>query len=541
VLAIARTITSVNRLLDVLPVFATDTRIQVMFTVDGGSQFHDGVSDRVRTAGFRLIPWTHALRAGFDLAISASDKGSLRAITAPLLLIQHGVGYHRRTETPAIPGHHRISGLSPTTLDNGRATTVAVAHPRQLDQLRVVSEPAAQRAVVVGDPCLDRMLASLPRREHYRRAFHSQDRKLILLSSTWGKFSLLGTDPTLPARLLAELPLDEYRVAVALHPNVWARHGSWQVQRWLADALDAGLMLIPPEEGWRAAVIAADLVITDHGSVTCYAAGLGHPLLLAADGDREVVPGSGMDMLRTALPRLTTEPFSTQIDRALAQHDPDRMIALTRPIFAHRRHANRRLRSTLYRLLCLSPPHTTVTTTPLPVPDQQRQAPQAIAASTTLTWLAADHASVTLSRVPAGVHDQWVDGPHPVHLVAHDPDDPAVSQSAAIIMATEQATNLSTARDWTTATLARFPGARIAATATAGRIVLYLRPGTEVHVRTATRDLDPAGWASAVYACLVSRLPLATVSRLTLHIGNLTETAELAVITPPDQVPTSSA
>jgi hypothetical protein len=134
VLAVARTITSVNRLLDVLPVIATDTRIQVLFTLEDGSQFQDGAADRVRDAGFRVIPWAHALRARFNLAVSASDKGRL-----------------------VLPGHHPISGLAPAAIDtNGQVTPVAVAHPRQLDQLRTVSAPAAQRAVVVGDTCLDR-------------------------------------------------------------------------------------------------------------------------------------------------------------------------------------------------------------------------------------------------------------------------------------------------------------------------------------------------------------------------------------------------
>jgi hypothetical protein len=375
--------------------------------------------------------------------------------------------------------------------------------------------------VVVGDPCLDRMLASLPGRDHYRRAFHSPDRRLILLSSTWGRFSLLGSDPTLPARLLADLPLDEYRVATVLHPNVWARHGAWQVRRWLADALDAGLMLIPPEEGWRAAVIAADLVITDHSSVTCYAAALGRPLLLAADGNGEVVPGSGMDALRAALPRLTAEPFTAQIDRVLACYDPERTTALTEPIFAHHHQANERLRATLYRLLRLAPPPATVRTASLPVPDQPRHAPQAMAVHTTLSRTSADEVAVTLHRVPAGVHDEWADEPHPTHLVAIGTDDPAVSQSAAVIVAAEPAATLHTARDWATITLARFPGARLTAVATGDRLVLRVRPDTDVHVATTG---DPAGWASAVYACVIAGIPL---DRLTLHLGARTALASV--------------
>ncbi|WP_439658213.1 hypothetical protein ACSHWB_38345 [Lentzea sp. HUAS TT2] len=43
-----------------------------------------------------------------------------------------------------------------------------------------------------------------------------------LVSSTWGPESLYGRQPDLVRRLRAELRLDEYAVAVALHPNTWS-------------------------------------------------------------------------------------------------------------------------------------------------------------------------------------------------------------------------------------------------------------------------------------------------------------------------------
>jgi hypothetical protein len=41
-------------------------------------------------------------------------------------------------------------------------------------------------------------------------------------------------------------------VALILHPNVWARYGRMQIESWLAEAMNAGLMLVPPWDGWRA-------------------------------------------------------------------------------------------------------------------------------------------------------------------------------------------------------------------------------------------------------------------------------------------------
>ena len=39
--------------------------------------------------------------------------------------------------------------------------------------------------------------------------------------------------------------------------DVWSAYGAWQVRTWLADCLRAGLLLLPPGEGWRAALVAA--------------------------------------------------------------------------------------------------------------------------------------------------------------------------------------------------------------------------------------------------------------------------------------------
>jgi hypothetical protein len=79
--------------------------------------------------------------------------------------------------------------------------------------------------------------------------------------------------------LLGALPSDEYRVALVLHPNVWSWYGEFQIESlWLDRARDAGLLLLPPDNGWKAALISADLVIGDQGSVTLYAAALDKPV-----------------------------------------------------------------------------------------------------------------------------------------------------------------------------------------------------------------------------------------------------------------------
>jgi hypothetical protein len=529
-----RTITSLNRLLDVLPVFRADRRVQVVFTIIAGSQFHDGLAELIRRAGFRLIPWTQALHVSFDLAMSASDKGDLPAISAPLLLLPHGAGYHRRTTDTTQHAGHAISGLAATVFDDDKLltrTTVVVAHPTQLNELRLVSEVAARNAVVAGDPCLDRILSSLHRRVRYRTALGATAKQVVVVNSTWGPASLLGTNPVLPERLLAELPLDEYRVALVLHPNVWTRHGDAEVRRWLADALDAGLVLIPPDEGWRAALIAADVVISDHGSVTCYAAALGAPVLIAADGGAEVVPGSPMETLLTALPRLRpAEPLAVQLKHLLDNHDSERVTALTKPVFARRHESMTRLRTTLYHQLRLPVLGRVASAVPIPVPDVRRQAPAALAVHVTLARPTEDHVDVAVRRMPAAVSERWADSPDPMHLVAYpDEADMRASETAAVLVASAEAATLGLARRWIRTAFANFPGARIVAAAAPERIVLGLRPSLEVHVLPRTGDEDPAAWASAVYACLIAGAQLSRIRRVSLRLGPLRATANLIV------------
>ncbi|MGN5379425.1 hypothetical protein ACQ4WX_25445 [Streptomyces lasalocidi] len=135
-----------------------------------------------------------------------------------------------------------------------------------------------------------------------------------MISSTWGRTSLLGSHPDLFARVLGELPCDEYRVAAIVHPNVWAAHSTWQLGVLQAAALDAGLLLMPPVHAWRAALVAADVVIGDHGSVTLYGASLGTPVLLAAFG-ADAVPGTAIHALGAVAPRLDARGDIRRRDR----------------------------------------------------------------------------------------------------------------------------------------------------------------------------------------------------------------------------------
>jgi hypothetical protein len=104
------------------------------------------------------------------------------------------------------------------------------------------------------------------------------------------------------------------------------------VRAWLADSMRRGLILVPPEEGWRAVLAAADVVIGDQGSVTCYAAAIGRPVLLASFPREELDPASAVAGLGRVAPRLRADrPAVRQLGeavcaRAVSAHHPRRDV-----------------------------------------------------------------------------------------------------------------------------------------------------------------------------------------------------------------------
>ncbi|MFB9909749.1 hypothetical protein [Allokutzneria oryzae] len=360
-----------TRLLDVLPLLEADHRIQVTFTVpDTGDGWH-ATDEFVRAQGGLYLPWQQAIRHEFDLVLVASHTAMDR-VHGPVLLLPHGSGATksllrvRSAGAGSVPTH----GLDRQMLmRDGRLVPAALAltHDDELRVLRESCPEAVPRAVVAGDPCLDRMLASVPLRESYRRALGvGSGQRLVTVSSTWTAKSAFGRHPDLFARLLAELTGRGDRVAAILHPNIWAVHGRWQVRAWLADCLRAGLILLPPEEGWRAAVVASDAVIGDHGSVTRYAAALGVPVAMAAFPTEEVRPSAPARALADLAARIDlTQPIEPQLPTST---DVERQRAAGALLSSAPGRSGAILRRTMYRLLDIPEPVRAVPVSPVPLP-----------------------------------------------------------------------------------------------------------------------------------------------------------------------------
>ncbi|MCU1687744.1 MAG: hypothetical protein JWQ81_8483 [Amycolatopsis sp.] len=235
---------------------------------------------------------------------------------------------------------------------------IALSHDEQYSRLAQEVPQALSSAAVVGDPCFDRLLVSADQRANYRAALGARDdTSIIAVSSTWGNDSLFGQHPDLISELLAELHIDDRIVVAILHPNTWFAHGPAQIHLWLGDCLRAGLRLIPPDQGWQQAVLAADVCVGDHGAVTGYAAAAGIPTMLATFAADDVVAGSAIDAVgRTADYLDCRQPLGPQVNAALAQPAADRFAAVRDLTTSAPGQSAQLLRTVFYQLMDLPEP-----------------------------------------------------------------------------------------------------------------------------------------------------------------------------------------
>ncbi|MGW2375832.1 hypothetical protein [Kitasatospora sp. NPDC001683] len=502
VLAVARTLTSATRVLDVLTLLHPDG-IERYFTVNPGSAFADRALDDFLHGlpGYTVLDWEDAVQRRFDLAVACAVHASMHRLDAHLVVLPHGAGYNRLV-TESTGDTVSAAGLSRHELTHrGRVfvDVLGLSHPEQLDRLRVSCPEALDVAQVVGDPCFDRILRSERSRDGYRAALGAVDgRRLVVVNSTWSEHSLFGRHPDLPQRLVRRLPADEYTVAVVLHPNVWSRHDP---EALLDDARRMGLRLIPPHQGWQAALVAADCLIGDHGSVSVYGAALERRTLLVATGAAELDPHSPSYAFGQHAPALDPDgDLAAQLELALA-HDPADLSDLTDRSLAHRGESARVLRPLLYSFLGgLDEPEGEPVLPPYPKP-----APRPTGDGPTAYDVEgkSEGTEVSLRRYPFHPDDHT---PRGFHALTDDHPGDALRYTAEVLARTEPHAERPAVR-WLADTALELPGLAVAVAALGpARHLLRLHGGLLLEAR-AERDfgcpdpsLDPLLLGSAL-AC----------------------------------------
>nr|WP_329400138.1 translation initiation factor 2 [Streptomyces melanogenes] len=455
--------------------------------------------------------------------VVASPKGELSLLRGPQVLLPHGAGFNK-----SIPGEgsaDSASGLDPAYLRRNHAPIAlhALAHPEQIARLAATNPQAARHAKVIGDPTLERVLASSSLRERYRAALGTGARELLVLVSTWGPESLIRQHPGLPALLATQLPYDEYQLALIVHPNERSLLGTYELAERLAPALDAGMVLADPHEEWASVLIAANALVTDHGSAALYyCATQDRPVVSVHRAGGELIPGSPMDVLLCRVPQLGR---AEGIVDALRAYRPGPARAAARLAFARHGEAAGLLRTEVYALLGLAPPAHRVAPRLLPSPAPATRVPAAFDVRVEATT-----DGVRISRHPAGT------GPPGHHLaVEHGAADERLARSASLlyrrpIPTSEAPLDLAwTADGWTRHALSAYPNCRSAAVLLpSGRCLLRVRGHARtyaVQVEPRPEDgrivrLDPAVALSAVHASLVAgRSPSADAIRMSCLVG----------------------
>ncbi|MBL1091042.1 hypothetical protein JK360_16820 [Streptomyces sp. 9-7] len=374
VLVIAHTVTYAQRLREVFSLLEADLRVQVVFTA-APHAFGEGVSHYLRGLGIATVPWEQARGREFDLALAAGSRG-VHEVRAPLVRLSHGAGHIKLLRNPGAlePGEERPPGMMSRQhlMHEGRLVPAAVvySHERDVETLARSCPEALAVAHVAGDPCYDRIVCSTPHREAYRRALGvAKGQRLVVVTSTWGPTSNFGRLEALLPQLLSELPSAEYRVAMLVHPNVWAGHGDWQVRSWLAACRGRGIAVVPPEADWQAPLIAADWVIGDHGSLTAYATLTEAPLLLTPGPQREIAVQSPAAHLAAVAPVVSPlYSLREQLDYAAARYRAGQYEQVASLLSSAPGQFHRRMRALLYRLLRLGEPAIAPEVAPVPLP-----------------------------------------------------------------------------------------------------------------------------------------------------------------------------
>ncbi|WP_306318995.1 MULTISPECIES: translation initiation factor 2 [unclassified Streptomyces] len=533
----ARSAVALYRLLDVLPALAGDDRVTRRFTLVPGSDFGADALTAIEETGARTVPWDTATRTEYDLVVVASPKGELGRLRGPQVLLPHGAGFNKSLPYEG-SGPDSASGLDPLYLArSGDAAPIALhalAHPDQVARLTRVAPRAARSAKVVGDPTLERVLASRAHRDRYRSALGTGPRTLLALTSTWGPESLLCRRPDLPAELAAQLPHDEYQLALVVHPNEWSRLGSFELTQRLEPALAAGLLLPRPRDEWASVLVAADALITDHGSAALYyaAADDTRPVVAACRGGAELLTGSPMGVLLGGVPELGP---ADDVAKALRAYRPGPAASAAGAAFAHRHDALRRLRAELYTLLDLTPPaaRPAPVAAPLPLPRPPTRTPNSFDVQAEFTE---SGDGVVVARRPAGA------GPPGHHLAVElGAASEQLARSAGLLYRRPQAPPRDggpgltwTFDGWARDTLSAYPGCRTVAAvlpSPSGRCLLRVRGHDRPYVLEAgpvvredgrVARVDPAAAVSAAHAWLTkteTKTPTAPEPRLTCVIG----------------------
>ncbi|WP_112271709.1 hypothetical protein [Lentzea terrae] len=428
---------SVARALELMPCFNGDPRVKVEFVLCTGSRFAQGTKELIKQHGWPVISVKKALKLikkerGPDLIVSASERIDFRPFhPVPVIVLPHGLALHKIVPEPDLR-KSRQSGVVPEKhMAMGHIRMVAT-HPDIEDQLLRISTETKERVVIGGDTSYDLIAISKRRRPEYRARFGvGENRKLIAISSTWGEGSLLAEWEEALCAFLGSLPSSEYRVALMLHPNMWAWRAKHGIEAILEPHLKRGGLLVVLPDYWHSLVVAADAFVGDIGSPTLYAAMAGVPTAFGVYRDSVVAPDTVMAEAKHLIRHIDRHgDLRLQIDDLIAGHDPALAETLRAKLIAKPLDALEGFRRLFYEKLQIDPPAR-------PMPAEVAAYPQMMSEQ---VWSHRDYPTVVgdtvvLQRFPHGARPSPEFADKEGHLVSEseEADNHAIENASVVV------------------------------------------------------------------------------------------------------------
>lgn len=346
-----------------------DPRIQLVVAA-APDDYGAGLDAELLDSGYPPVGLRDAITQPWDLALFGTHGSDVFfGRTAARVHVPHGIGAGKRVAGEDFTYGPRWS------LWRGRPKYDAMLEASHAVRDHAVAgcpqlEPVIK---VVGDLAADRLLASLPKRNAYRRTLGiTSGQTAVLVISTWGPHGLM---PRFGHRLLPTMVrLDrQYRVVLTMHPHLWAGEHDDR-RRWarhLSPYVRAGLLVCGPDDDWVPYLAATDVAVIDHGSLGVYWTLLARPTLTVQVPEDLPVTGSPIAGLHDDSPTLTDPAdLGEAVDKALVTFDPEHFADQRATIVSYPGQAARRSREVLYRLLDLHPSSLSspVKTAELPTP-----------------------------------------------------------------------------------------------------------------------------------------------------------------------------
>lgn len=318
--------------LDVARLAGTDPRLRVLFAAAPGPS-SAAVEVMLKDAGAAPLRWSELADGDVGLVVTA-HRIPARPPGAPLIALPGTI--------PAEVAH--------------RPAPAEFTYAHRLDR-----PPDTEDGHVIGDSDHDRIVASLPLRDFYRRALGvGGGRGLVVVALPAGGGAGACTrcgSLDVVRRLLAELPPDRYQVLGVPDPA----GDRCPEGPGLAVLLRDGLGLMPPEADWRAALVAADWIIGPPGPVTRYGTITGVPVVVTGPP-----PGDALRLLAVRL--AAHRPVRPQLTEAAARWRPERVRPVAGRITSEPGRFARNVRSLMYGLLRLPQPATIPVSDPVSPP-----------------------------------------------------------------------------------------------------------------------------------------------------------------------------